>query len=564
MLGLFNKEKKNSPVNQQDPIPRAERLLKEYDHIFKCFRNHPYISVKEVFGTPPEKYHFLYRVDGLVHTGKSLESKNDHLVEIALPAGYPAKDPICKALTPIYHPNISSESIDIKQLLTPGTFLADLVVKVGEMIVYQRYSIDDPLNLQASQWAARNKSILPLSSVNLNYTLPEEAPDTVSLDDQPTEAADQTPAGNTQKTETILIESDSDKIKFDQERPAEPRQSPKDRQVVEMLLPENAKRKKSISEEIVAIEEDTVAIQASPATFVQNPNEKASTPDNQSSDDQTEGMDFELEPLPGPEKKTELFVSKHDIYCPSCGNMNNRNANFCIHCGKRIVEKSVFKNARTFFVAAMIAVPFIIIGSGIGAIFLRTIDIRFLKTSIFQTSQSVPSAVKSEQESPLPLPKKELVYKTTTGKEALQEPESVPSKAEKALLPEKPLVSVNKNASVSEHKTMMEKPSEKPVQSKKHIVESATEQPVRAKKTVEKTNDEIVSHRQPTPHAGNEHQNPEKIANALKLAKLYVGIGSYDDAIAQYLDVLMLDPANQEAREGLVKARETKKTTLGK
>jgi cytochrome c-type biogenesis protein CcmH/NrfG len=66
------------------------------------------------------------------------------------------------------------------------------------------------------------------------------------------------------------------------------------------------------------------------------------------------------------------------------------------------------------------------------------------------------------------------------------------------------------------------------------------------------------------PQTGSEQQKPDKINNSLKLAKLYMGIGSYDDAIAQYLDVLMLDPANQEARDGLVKARETKKNTLGK
>jgi hypothetical protein len=65
-------------------------------------------------------------------------------------------------------------------------------------------------------------------------------------------------------------------------------------------------------------------------------------------------------------------------------------------------------------------------------------------------------------------------------------------------------------------------------------------------------------------HQSSEQQLAEKINNGLKLANLYAGIGSYDDAIAQFLDVLMLDPKNQEARDGLVKVRETKKAALGK
>ena len=546
-MGLFKKGNKNSPAGQQDPKARADCLLEEYDRIFKCFRNHPYISVKEVFGTPPEKYHFLYRVDGLVHSGKSLESKNEHVIEITLPANYPTKDPVCRALTPIYHPNISPEIIDIKRLLGAGISLADLVVRIGELIVFQRYSIDEPLNLEASQWAARNKSILPLSSVNLNYASPQEPPDTVPVVDQLTrsvEASDSAPAIHEQKTESIIIESDSAKIKLDQETLPASRRNSKDQRSVEALPTEDEKRT-----EAILIERETPPDSQEPV--IQTLAEKAAAPENQKHGNQG--------PLSYHDKKTE-FISKHDFYCPSCGNKNSKKANFCIHCGTRLSKQSALKNARTFFLASMIAVPVIIIGAGIGAIVLRNANVDFLKVPFFHFPSSAQKEV--QEKSVEPAPNGDSAVENITPKEAPQEAEMPSPEGEKGLTPDK-LSSVRKsNDVISKPKSIRE--SLEPVKNRKSKVEAVSEPPVRSKKTVEKSEAENAAARTPMPKAGNEQQKSEKIANSLKLAKLYTGIGSYDDAIAQYLDVLMLDPTNQEAREGLVKARETKKNTLGK
>ncbi|MGB7567486.1 MAG: zinc-ribbon domain-containing protein [Chitinivibrionales bacterium] len=534
-MGLFKKGNKNSPAGQQDPKARADRLLEEYNRIFECFRSHPYISVQEVFGTPPEKYHFLYRVDGLVHSGKSLESKNEHVVEITLPANYPAKDPVCRALTPIYHPNISPEIIDIKRLLNVGISLADLVVRIGELIVFQRYSIDEPLNVEASQWAARNKSILPLSSVNLNYALPQAPPDTVPVVDQPTgavEASDSAPAIHEQKTESIIIENDSAKIKLDQET----------------LPAEDEKRT-----EAILVERETPPDLQEPV--IQTLAENAGAPENQK-----QGRPIGNQgPLSYHDKKTE-FISKHDFFCPSCGNKNSKKANFCIHCGTRLTRQSALKNARTFFLASMIAVPVIIIGAGIGAIVLRNANVDFLKVPLFHFPSSAQK--EAQEKSVEAAPNRDSAVENLPPKEAPQEAEMPSREGEKALTPDK-LSSVKKsNDIISKQKPIRE--SLEPVKNRKSKVEAVSELPARSKKTVEKSQADNAAARTPMPKAGNEQQKSEKIANSLKLAKLYAGIGSYDDAITQYLDVLMLDPTNQEAREGLVKARETKKNTLGK
>ena len=548
MLGLFNKGNKNRPAGQQDPKVRAERLLIEYDRIFKCFRTHPYISVKEVFGAPPEKYHFLYRVDGLAHTGKSIESINEHIIEITLPADYPSTGPVCKALTPIFHPNISADLIDIKQLLSPRIFLADLVVRIGELIVYQRYSIDDPLNVGASQWAARNKSILPLSSVNLQYVLPKEAPVAApasALDKKSPEASevsaaeatqDLAPDENAQKTESIAIENDSSSI-LDQAAPPESLDAPQDLNHEEVVPADDGRRT-----EAIIIQQD----RAGTSEIVLPASEAA--PDTRAFIESTG---------PKPEATSDRIkkagISRRGLYCPSCGNKNSGKAIFCMYCGTKLAEKTARKKAGPFFVASMIAVPVIIIGAGISAVFLNANGPGLLKTLLFKFSPS-----STQQEKAEPAPNRNPALTNVLQQETVEKPT-----VEKAVPADNPS---DVKTNVSAPKTRPKKTLPEPVHVKKSKVEttSGAHAPVKSKRIVEKSDVQNTPPHHPMPQAGSEQQKPDKINNSLKLAKLYMGIGSYDDAIAQYLDVLMLDPANQEARDGLVKARETKKNTLGK
>ena len=555
MLGLFNKGNKNRPAGQQDPKMRAERLLIEYDRIFKCFRTHPYISVKEVFGAPPEKYHFLYRVDGLAHTGKSIESINEHIIEITLPADYPSTGPVCKALTPIFHPNISADLIDIKQLLSPRIFLADLVVRIGELIVYQRYSIDDPLNVGASQWAARNKSILPLSSVNLQYILPKEAPVAApasALDKKSPAASEASevsaaeatqnlaPDGNAQKTESITIENDSASI-LDQETPPESIEGPENRNIGEAVSAEDGKRT-----EAIILEPDSTGTSKIVLPAPESPADQGAAPDTR----------VLIESIGLRSGTSTDHIKKTGFYCPSCRNKNSRKANFCMYCGTKLADKTALKKARTFFVASMIAVPVIIIGAGISAVFLHMDGSSLFKMFLFKIS---PSSL--QQEKAGPAQNTDSAFTNVPQQENIQKPEAPLPKIEKAAQVDNPSGAKN---SVSVPKQRPKKVASEPVTAKKSKIEAASRAPEKAKRISEKSDAQNAPQHAPMPQTGSEQQKPDKINNSLKLAKLYMGIGSYDDAIAQYLDVLMLDPANQEARDGLVKARETKKNTLGK
>lgn len=211
---MFNfKKKAPSPVKKKPD--RAEQLQSDYKRVSRLFKSHPYISIKETFGFPPDKYHILYRIDGLQKVKNTIETKNEHVVEIVLPEKYPAAEPVCTRVTPIFHPNIAPEIIDIKGIWTGGATLADLIVQLGRMIAYQKYDTTNPLNSEAAKWADRNKELLPLSKADLNYRETgsdlDEAPGTeVIIQEQ--QASDTPQPEDGRKTEGIVITSDTSQI----------------------------------------------------------------------------------------------------------------------------------------------------------------------------------------------------------------------------------------------------------------------------------------------------------------------------------------------------------------
>jgi len=68
---------------------------------------------------------------------------------------------------PIFHPNILSAEQGGGVCIgswTPSESLADLVVRVGEMVQYREYNPDDVLNREAAAWAAANSERFPVDS----------------------------------------------------------------------------------------------------------------------------------------------------------------------------------------------------------------------------------------------------------------------------------------------------------------------------------------------------------------------------------------------------------------
>jgi ubiquitin-protein ligase len=134
-----------------------------------AFKNFPLIRVTKAAGNPPNLYEIEYLVRSLERgKGEKPVPRELHRVEISLTADYPRLPPHCRMLTPIFHPNIDPTTICVGDHWAAGERLADLVVRIGELLAYQAYNIKSPLDAEAAMWADLHPSELPTDSRNLH------------------------------------------------------------------------------------------------------------------------------------------------------------------------------------------------------------------------------------------------------------------------------------------------------------------------------------------------------------------------------------------------------------
>jgi hypothetical protein len=161
---------------------RIRRLRADASEVARLFTDFPAIAVRPltagpatgdpvtgdpVAGDPPEAYIVDYHIRSLELIGSKPTPRLEHQVEIRLIADYPRLSPQCKMLTPIFHPNIDTSTLCVGDHWTAGERLADLIVRIGQMIAYQDYNIKSPLNAQAAMWADLHQDQLPTDKQNL-------------------------------------------------------------------------------------------------------------------------------------------------------------------------------------------------------------------------------------------------------------------------------------------------------------------------------------------------------------------------------------------------------------
>ena len=130
---------------------RLKRIAADYEQIKKHFGNHKYIKVTPEGDEPPEKYHVTYHVPGIyLRPDGKIETLKQHEVEIFLHADYPRYKPICKILTPIWHPNFRDGQICIGDIWGAGESLSDIIINIGNMIQYKSWNSSSPLSADAS------------------------------------------------------------------------------------------------------------------------------------------------------------------------------------------------------------------------------------------------------------------------------------------------------------------------------------------------------------------------------------------------------------------------------
>ncbi len=155
---------------------RLRRLSADFNNLKKYVDGHPRLQLIQTEGEPPERYQLQFRIRSLRQTGDQLNEASEHMVEISLPRNYPRAPPVCRMLTPVFHPNIAPHAICVGDHWSPGEPLWGIVVRIGEMLAYQSYNTKSPLNGEAARWVDEHVGRLPLDKVSMLVDQSDETP----------------------------------------------------------------------------------------------------------------------------------------------------------------------------------------------------------------------------------------------------------------------------------------------------------------------------------------------------------------------------------------------------
>jgi len=146
--------------------PKTRRIDNDYKRLVEINKKSSLIYV-EPLSEDRTYYRVTYRCKGLMKSfpsGQIIET-NYHSMEIYLHREYPRRPPRLIWLTDIFHPNILSHLENGGVCIgkwTPMEKLDELVIRIGEMIQYKSYNVNDALNEEAKTWARDNLSRFPV------------------------------------------------------------------------------------------------------------------------------------------------------------------------------------------------------------------------------------------------------------------------------------------------------------------------------------------------------------------------------------------------------------------
>lgn len=146
--------------------PRLRRLHADLIAMMELVKVSDFIRFESA-GNPPDRYRVTYTCRGLYLPPDAAEPQvaESHAADFYLHLEYPRRPPQIRWQTPIFHPNILSAHRGGAVCIggwTPSESLADLVIRVGEMVQYRQYNPDDVLDPQAAAWAAAHEASLPV------------------------------------------------------------------------------------------------------------------------------------------------------------------------------------------------------------------------------------------------------------------------------------------------------------------------------------------------------------------------------------------------------------------
>jgi hypothetical protein len=111
-------------------------------------------------GNPPDVYHIMLNGLGLALDGDGQPAtRNLHRCDVYLHLDYPRRPPVITWLTPIFHPNILGPERNGGVCLgswSAAESLADLCVRLRDLVTYRSINAKDALNGDAADWVLHN------------------------------------------------------------------------------------------------------------------------------------------------------------------------------------------------------------------------------------------------------------------------------------------------------------------------------------------------------------------------------------------------------------------------
>jgi ubiquitin-protein ligase len=107
-------------------------------------------------GDPPERYRVLVTVPGLARSGDELGVRDLHRFETYLHRDYPRRPPLVQWLTPVFHPNLLGPERNGGVCIgswSASESLADLCLRLRELVAWRALNADDALDPEAAAWA---------------------------------------------------------------------------------------------------------------------------------------------------------------------------------------------------------------------------------------------------------------------------------------------------------------------------------------------------------------------------------------------------------------------------
>jgi ubiquitin-protein ligase len=153
--------------------PRERRLLSDLRQMEELARGDEIAFRAE--GTLPEKYEVMFSVRGLARDSDGqLALRGLHRCALYLHLDYPRRPPVVAWLTPVFHPNLLPPSRNGGVCIgswSAAESLADLCLRLRDLVSYRSLNFHDALDAEAGAWAERH-DVQPGTDLELLVTLP--------------------------------------------------------------------------------------------------------------------------------------------------------------------------------------------------------------------------------------------------------------------------------------------------------------------------------------------------------------------------------------------------------